>query len=398
MKTIIYLYEGSFRAVRHRLSGIYTHAWRAGWNLRPVEGSSIRGGLDRVFRYWNANGCIAEGGILRYHSLAELKGQRVPVVWCDVDEHLLKEPYHGVRHDSSATAEVAVRELLARDSASYGFVGEPTMCDWSKQREDTFVRMMSEAGRRYSVFETPADGAATAKDYYSALGSWLCTLEKPAGVFAANDETGELVLGAARMYGVEVPKDVAVIGVDDDELVCENMRPTLASIVPEFARSGEMAAELLDRLLANPRLKPQVLSFGYGKLVPRASIRRYEYADHAAFKAIEFIRLGIGDGIGVDDVARYMKTGRRSAEKRFRKFTGHSIKDELDAARFRRACDLAARPNATLKEIHLACGYSSPRALRELFRRHAGCSISEWRKRERAEAFAKMPHNGSRKV
>ena len=71
---------------------------------------------------------------------------------------------------------------------------------------------------------------------------------------------------------------------------------------------------------------------------------------------------------------------------------GSSIRGGLDKV------FLAARPNATLKEIHLACGYSSPRALRELFRRHAGCSISEWRKRERAEAFAKMPHNGSRKV
>jgi len=379
--TVIYLYQGGFRAVRDRMSGAFRFAHEAGWELRPLEISELRGDLAREYAYWGASGLLIEGGLVRrprlLASLAKISG---PVVWCDVDANAVPGPLYAVRHDSRRTAETVVDKLLGRkDCRSFGFVTAGIRCEWSKEREETFVTMMQSARREHAVFDlVAASRGGSAADCFRRLGDWLAALRRPCGIFAANDETGELVLTAARQFGLSVPQDVAVIGIDNDEVVCENAVPTLASIAPDFERSGYLAAELLSRRLSDPDLPPEVVLFGSGELVPRASIRAMDYADRAALKAVEFIRLNACRDISVVKVAQTMKVGRRSAEIRFRRQTGHSIQDEIDEVRFRTACELLKSGTVPLKSLHLRCGFASARGLRNLFLKLTGRPTSQW--------------------
>ena len=112
--------------------------------------------------------------------------------------------------------------------------------------------------------------------------------------------------------------------------------------------------------------------------MPRASIRQFEYADHAALKAVEFIRLNACRTISVQPVAAEMKTGRRSAEIRFRRQAGHSIQDEIDDVRFRTACELLRRRTVPLKTLHTRCGYTSARALRHPFLKKNDQTPTAW--------------------
>lgn len=379
MTTIIYLYEQKFRSWRKRLAGIYRYAKSQGWNVRALEIAEMRGDLGRTVDFWKASGAIIEGGIAGSQKVKSVLGRKMPVVLCDFDAERLGHKCSGVLHDSRETARTAVAELLKKNCRVYGYVGFDVKREWSKDRERVFLEEMAEAGRTTSVFD-PTSGRRfrDATEFYAALEDWLGSLARPCGIFAANDEMGDHVLRAARNRGVAVPDEMVVVGVDNDELVCESTEPTLASVAPEFEESGHMAAELLGNLLANPRAKPVVRSFGGGQFVSRESMRKFKYRDFASLKAIEYIRLHACEGIGVADVVKAMGTGRRSAELRFTRFVGHSILTEIEQVRFRRACELIRRPGAQLDTVHAAVGYGNARSLRALFYRLTGQSPSAW--------------------
>lgn len=379
--TVIYLYEGGFRAVRDRMTGIFRFSRESRWDIRPLEASELHGGLIKACTYWNAVGIIAEGGLaVRHRLVAEIARIGLPVVWCDVDAKRLPADLYAVQHDSRQTAERVLLRLLDRqDFKSYGFVSAGIHCEWSKAREEAFCTRMKQARRVHDVFDlAAASHVGTAEDCFWRLGEWLRARPRPCGIFAANDETGEFVISACRRVGLEVPKDIAVIGIDNDEVICENTIPALASVAPNFEESGYLAAQLLARRCDDPTLPPTIVEFGSGELVPRASIRQFEYADHAALKAVEFIRLNACRTISVQAVAAEMKTGRRSAEIRFRRQAGHSIQDEIDDVRFRTACELLRRRTVPLKTLHTRCGYTSARALRNLFLKKSGQTPTAW--------------------
>ena len=379
MTTIIYLYEQKFRCWRKRLAGIYRYAKSQGWNVRTLEISETKGDLGRTFAFWHAAGAIVEGGVAENPRVRRVLDGGLPVVLCDFDARRMSRAHFGVLHDSRETARTATRELLEKKCRVYGYVGFDVMRDWSRDRAEVFLEEMRRAGCEACVYD-PTEGRRfrDATEFYAALEDWLGALPRPCGIFAANDEMGEHILRAARNRGIAVPDEMVVIGVDNDELLCESTEPTLASVAPEFEESGHLAAGLLARRLANPKEKPVVLSFGGGQFVSRESMRKFKYRDYASLKAIEYIRLHACEGIGVADVVTAMGTGRRSAELRFARFVGHSILSEIEQVRFRRACELIRRPGAQLDTVHAEVGYGNARSLRALFYRMVGMSPAAW--------------------
>ena len=126
--------------------------------------------------------------------------------------------------------------------ASYGFVPAPTDCEWSRSRGKAFLDACA-AKCSYAVLST-AEGD---------LAEWLAALPKPAAVFAAFDTCAADVLEACRQVKLKVPKDVAVLGVDDDALICEHTHPKLSSIKPDAIGQGFAAAQALNRALHEHR-------------------------------------------------------------------------------------------------------------------------------------------------
>lgn len=379
MTTIVYLYEQKFRAWRKRLSGVYRYAKENGWNVRFLEISEMKGELTRTLDFWHASGAIIEGGIAVSAKVKSVLTRKLPVVLCDFDAARLGKACPGVLHDSEETARTACAELLKKRCRVYGYVGFDVKREWSKDRERIFLAEMAQAGQAASVFD-PTEGRRfrDATEFYAALEDWLGSLARPCGIFAANDEMGDHVLRAARNRGIAVPDEMIVIGVDNDELICESTEPTLTSVSPDFERSGYLAATLLAERLANARAKPRIESFGGGQVVSRESTRKFKYRDYASLKAVEYIRLHACDGIKVGDVVTAMGTGRRSAELRFARFVGHSILSEIEQVRFRRACELIRRPGAQLDTVHAEVGYGNARSLRALFYRMVGMSPAAW--------------------
>ncbi len=381
MKTVLYFYDNTFAMVRRSLSGILPEAKNLRWHVEPIDLTGRTHMLGRLLRFWNPDGIIVHGALARHAVFRSDIFGSIPVVWCDADSSRLRSPHSGVLHDSRETARKMARELIGLGFDSYAYVGWFERRDWSVEREAVFREETALAGKMFGAFNPWNRGrCANIVDYLEKLETFLLRLPRPCGVLAANDATAVYVLRIAEKSGIVVPDEMAVAGIDDDDLVCENSVPTLTSIAPDFARSGKLAVGLLARRLSSPHICHEIVSYGSTDVVRRQSTRRFAQKDIRVIKAVEYIRLNACKGVGVADVVREMGVNPRTAEIRFKEIAGHSMRDEILTVRIARAKEMLANPRNSVDAVALACGYSDARTLRHVFRKHCGISLRSCRR------------------
>lgn len=387
---LVLLFRGSLCEMsRREFSGIMRYVHDAQWKVQTVEYASAAGNrfraaggddLDvaRLLDFWKPSGCIVEcmGQASKFPQ--RLFG-RTPVVFLDSYPELMGRNSLCVSSDADRIAEVAARELLRLDFADYAYVPWPDDTLWSRGRGIAFERLVALNGRRFHRY----DGHAKIADvmaYDRELSAWLSTLPRPCGVFAANDCVARRVLEACGTVGIPVPDELAIIGVDDDEDLCENASVSLSSVRADSEASGFSAAGLLDRRMRRPRARLVSVVCGAPVLVRRASTRRYACGDGRVVRALEHIRLHACEGIGRPDVIAVMGCSPRLADIRFRETTGHSILDEIHGVRLEKAKLLLGSARPDLARIASACGYASLDDFRRVFRRYLGTTPSKWAK------------------
>lgn len=213
------------------------------------------------------------------------------------------------------------------------------------------------------------------------LGKWIKSLPKPCGVFAVHDPVAEEVLQLAFANGITVPDELAVIGVDDDPIICERTTPPLTSIGLDFELGGFLCAQLLDERIKNPKFADVKLRYGVASVTRRLSTRRFNCGDRRVSAAITFIRRTACEGATVPMVAAVMGLRRRMAEIVFCRETGHSIHDEIVDVRLEYVEALLRNPRQEITAIAQLCGWKSPAALRAVFLSRRGLSMRAWRAR-----------------
>ena len=380
MKRILYLYEGSFVMYRRRLEGVYRAASAEGWCVDAVNVDVAEADINEVIECWQADGLVVEGGLMNRPDSAVIRKTKTPHVICDIDESNMDEPYFGVIYDSSDTVSKAWHELSRSGYRNFAFVNFRIRRDWSILRERQFRECLGRRQRQLHVFKPWKDrGTMCLPEIMDRLVEFVAALPRPCCVLAATDSMAALFLRAAVIAGVAVPEEMAVVGIDNDELLCENTIPTLTSVAPEHVRSGELAVGLLKRQFEDPSSRPEVLTFGSAPLVRRHSSLVFERRDIRAVKAIEYIRANACKGITANDVVKTMGVSTRTAQLRFRKVAGHSIMEEINAVRLARAKELIAAGRTPFSRIHEQCGYRDARSLRCLFERHEGKPMSSFR-------------------
>ena len=374
---LFFLYP--WRLWRDRLAGVYRYAKKAGWQVGVSEYGRNFKSVVAALNFWRPDGLIVDGGYTELAVFRQADFTGYPVVYCDANVSRMRRPYSGVVHDSSVTATLAAKELLSLGFQDYAFVGNLQPRDWSDLRRDVFSKAVSAAGKRLHVFET---GDVQDFDAFRArLKSWLGTLPHPCGLMAANDTTADVVLRAMKNMRLKVPEDIAVVGVDNDPLVCENSTPTLTSVAPDFERSGYIAAEMLDERMKDGKVGHEIRTFSALHVIHRGSTRMLKRKDVAIKKALEFIRGRISDGISPRDVVKQIGGSRRQAEYRFREFVGKSIGEEILSVRLETAKKLLSDPSVPIGAVAVHCGYSDDSLLRKAFKSATGMSLSEYREK-----------------
>ena len=388
--TVLYFYEGAFTLWRRRMTGICAAARRHGWSIYAVNTDGLSFSARAVIDFWKPAGAIVDGGVLVQRGFGVRSYDGLPTVFCDADESGLGGAAYRLGHDSDETARTAAAELVSLNCESLGFVSFHTPRDWSDARGRVVANVASEEGVPFAAFDSVAACAgADISVFLGRLAEFLRSLPRPAGVLAANDEMAAHVLAAAEAAGIAVPDELAVVGIDDDELICENTHPTLTSVAPDFERSGRLAVDLLARCMADRGGSPAALFYGASPLVRRRSTRIDAARDPRVLRALDLIRRAACSGVTAKDVIAAMGMKPRSAEAKFKETCGHSIKDEIMSVRLARAKRLLSDTDLPVSIVCERCGYADERSLRYLFTRATGLSPVDWRAHEASSTVCK---------
>ena len=286
-----------------------------------------------------------------------------------------------VRSDDSAIGLLAAEHLLERGFLRFAFCGFSGEA-WSARRQHAFAEAVGQAGRTCEIYNSPWYGPAVRswEDEQHRLTEWVGQFPRPVGIMACNDVRGQHVLDACSKAGLAVPEDVAVIGVDNDELLCRICSPPLSSVIPNAERVGYRAAEFLSELMrGNTRVEYNQAIAPIGVAI-RLSTDVVAIDDPETAAALHFIRQHACRGIHVDDVTRTVAISRSTLERQLRRYLGRTPQQEIRIVQIKKVRELLATTDLSLERIALLCGFPHPEYMHVVFKRLTGMTPGEYRR------------------
>jgi LacI family transcriptional regulator len=362
------------------LRGVTDYARQYGrWLLTTsVEEATLPiGSLDQ----WEGDGVIAVlAGEEDVKAAGRLRRRGIPVV--TYSGWLRNPEVPRVTVDNAAIGRMAAMHLLARGFRSFGFYGLSDRAH-AELRAKAFIAAVRAGGGQCAEHWCTSGEASRHRpwqDKIEPLARWVAGLKKPAGVFAANDFRARLVMDACQLRGVAVPREVGVLGADNNVVVCEFSDVPLSSVICDWRRVGVEAARLLDKLMrGEPPPRGDVL-------VPPLGVERRQSTDvlisddPRVNRAVDYMREHLGDVFGVERVVKATGVSRRSLETAFRDVLGLSPARYMAEARVARAKELLMLPESLkMSEVARRCGFSDARRFKSVFRRVMGVSPAAYR-------------------
>jgi len=289
--------------------------------------------------------------------------------------------------DDEKVAILAIEHLAERGFRQFafcGFVG----ANYSDKRCRWFQEHLARSGYECIVYQPPETLRNAQTIEYEKRGlffekhvaEWLLKLPKPVGLMACNDIRGRQLTKLCRLNGLMVPEQVAVVGVDNDEVLCELSDPPLTSVVPNAIGIGYQAALLLDHLMAGELPPSAPILVAPSGVVTRRSSDVLALGDQRLAKGLRFLRENAFHEVGVSEVARAAGLSRRVLERRFVNLLGRSPKAEVTRLRIQRAKELLRETDWTLAEIAERTGYKHAEYLHAVFSQQTGMTPGAYRK------------------
>ena len=327
---------------------------------------------------WDGEGVIAR---IENTSIARVvESLHVPVVNVSAARLIPALPW--VETDDAAIAALAAGHLLDRGLKHFGFCGDERF-NWSKWRGEFFERLISEAGWPCSVYRPLRRHTAASETQIEHIADWIAGLPKPVGVLAAYDYRGQQVLDACRRRGIPVPDDVAVLGVDNDDLLCDLSDPPLSSVILNPRRTGYEAAELLDRMMSGESIGREKHAIGPLGIATRQSTDVLAIEDADVSAVLRYIRDHACEGIGVQNALDAVPQSRRRLEYRFKKLLGRTPHEEIVRVRLNRVKSLLVETDLSVEKIAHLAGFEYVEYLSVLFRQKCGTTPSDYRAQQR---------------
>jgi LacI family transcriptional regulator len=337
-----------------------------------------RGEATGWLRGWHGDGVIAR--IENAAIAAEVLDCHLPCVDVSAARQVPGIPW--VETNDAEIAGLAFEHLKERGLDHFGFCGDDHY-NWSRWRRERFTQLAQGAGCDCAVFPPPtAQSGLTHDEELDALTAWIKKLPKPVGVMACYDIRGRQVLAACRAANCTVPDEVAVIGVDNDELLCDLSVPPLSSVAPDTDATGYMAAKLLDRMMDGEQIPPTAHLLKPIGVVPRLSTDMLAISDPEMSQAVRFIRAHACEGINVADVLQHVSMSRRVFETEFKKLFGRMPHEEIVRTRIQRVKELLTQTDLPLYTVADRTGFKHVEYMSVVFKKKTGLPPSEFRDRK----------------
>ena len=380
---------------RDRLTGVLKYINEGnGWSVSFVQDDTLfTPGMVHKAERDGVDGFII-GFVVTPQTQEALVQTHIPTVFTLTPDDGAQIPPNQVRVqvDNVRIGAEAAKHLKSIGTfRSYGyFLGYHRHYGWSHERQAGFRNELAKSRIVPSVLDAENESVDMKR-----IVKWIEGLAKPAAVLASCDFDGQLLLEACQIAGIDVPKQVALIGVENDEFICNCSRPTLSSIQPANREVGYRAAIELARLMRGEAGGTRiVIRNAVEKTVTRESSRTLPPAGHLIRDALAYIRENACKGVRASDVSRHLHVSRRLLDLRFSQIQKSSVLDAITEVRINEAKRRLEKTGDSMSEIAEACGYRSAARLSKAFHARTGLTPSAWRAGERRRVL-QLSTNGN---
>jgi len=386
-KRVIVAVDLAYPAGQRHVEGLlrYLRSRKVQWDLRIKRSVSecLAANVD-TFPSWDIDGVIyaqpqhTPGAA---EALTRLLALDIPLVLIDPGDNPAiasrRQNLAIIRTDPDSIGETATKSFLAQGRCrSFGYVPDVLNRSWSQKRGCAFKSALEAHGADCRIF-TPK---VLMSNDFAELCAWLKSLPKPTGILAAYDDRALTVIEACFATGLSIPRDVSLLSVDDDTMLCESCRPTLSSIRPDQERSGFAAGAHLSALMRKGCERAHVLQLPVKSLTHRGSTLADSYAGQLVQKALAYIRRNRRHVFGPADVAEHLGVSRPLLDLRFRELLDTSVGKTIVTERLAAVCNELRDSSATIAEIAERFGYASASQLMRQFKREMGMTIRTYRR------------------
>lgn len=340
-------------------------------------------GIEGILKWaleWGADGII--GQFYNDPNIGKIIDAGIPVIAQDFKNRFDEIPnITGAHHEAG---EMGADYFLKKGFKNFAYYGFKDIV-WSQERAEGFEERVTRAGHKVHYFEHKM--ARPSELWYykpSSLGKWLKSLPKPIALMACDDNQGQHITEACRLYGIRIPEDMAVLGVDNDEMICEFSDPPLSSIGQDAEKGGYDAAKLLDHLIKNGMRDFYDIVVKPTQVITRHSTDIYATNDDHIASSLKYIHQNIDKNLHVDEVVKQVPLSRRALEKRFMEVMGYPIYKYIYNLRIEKFTQKLLDTDMSVFEIALDMGLSDSKNIARQFRQVKGCNPSEYRNKHLA--------------
>jgi LacI family transcriptional regulator len=374
MRKIILLVETSRAFGRQLIIGIARYSRLNGpWSFYK-ESIDLKSSIPHLTS-WKPDGIINRDSLIT----KELLKLKIPTILAIHDSQYPKNlPI--IKTDSFAIAKMASEHLIGKGLKNFAYCGFENY-DWSTERGVHFKKFNHEAGYQTHLY-IPRKRIKR-NDWENEqhhVSEWIKALPKPVGIFACNDDRGQHILEVCKMINLKVPEEVAVIGVDNDPMICDIADPPFTSIALNVESAGFEAAKLLDQLISKKAIAGRQIMVTPSHIVQRQSTDILAVDNAEVASAIRYIRNNAKNKLLVRDVVKITNISRRTLEKQFRKSIHRSIYDEIRNVRVDWISKLLIETDLPISKITALFNFTDVEHISRYFKKEKGVGLREFRK------------------
>ena len=278
------------------------------------------------------------------------------------------------------TGQMAADFFLQKGFRNFAFYGYKDVV-WSEERCMGFRDRIVEKGFGDCFFEYQKQSLENLWYYESEpVANWIKSLPRPVALMACDDTQGNKIMELCRVLGIKIPEEVAVLGVDNDEIICGLSDPPLSSVNLNIVKGGYEAARLIERLLRDKDAISEDVVIQPVTIVNRLSTDIYATDNPVILTALKYIHQNLVNKISVEDIVRQVPLSRRLLEIRFKQVTGQPIYQYISNLRMERFAQLLLANTEPVADLAVQVGLADAKNLARQFKEWKGCTPVEYRK------------------
>ena len=380
MAKILLLTDFSSGYSRNLLKGIVRYSKEVGnWSFQrmPLYYRMLYGenGVVEWAKKWQADAIIAQLTDVNIELLNDLN---IPIIVQNYRDR--NKAVSNLTGDYFNTGVMAAKFFLNRgyrNFAFYGFKG----AIWSRERADGYSHEIEKQGYKLAVLENDNKDREEWSYNHTVLGNWLQSLPKPVALFACDDHFALQISETCNVYNINVPDDIAILGVDNDDLLCNISDPPLSSIVLDVENGGYNAGKLLHQLITKEITEPFNIVVNPLIIERRKSTEKYAVWDKNIRTILNYIEKNYANHLSVEELVKQVPLSRRVLEKKFKEETGESLYQYIQNYRIDQFTRLLITTDYSLFEAALQSGFENYKNVSRIFRKYKSLSPAEYRKR-----------------